>query len=606
MLDERRAEWTWAAFVIAIASFCFFAHYRARFIGACDPSAYLAESLRLFGRDAGLARDPLVPQQGALVPLCMVDHHGVVRSFFPPGFSILLGAFGVVGLAFYVTALSGASGALALFFLARSRAGAPIALATMIAWLAAPMTTWGSTQLMSDGTTAALLLVALALTEGGRAFLGGLVLGFAVGVRPTSVLFFPALLLLVLWPTAPSLRAPVKTLGWLCLGGAVAGLGWLAFAVASFGGLELPYMSNLHAMTGMHFGHQLGFFFGELVTQHAPISVLAAVALVWSPRASAPFVVWIAPYIVFHSYWGARLDAWWEARFIAPAFPALFLLAATGAAKVRGAMGRAPRVFAYGGVTVVALYAGWSYSTPDVAWFRSTTWDERYARASLHIAELVPHDAFVGAINYSMPLRYYGRLQSFIWFSAETPAMIRWALDAGRPVYAVLDAVELRSQAEHVELRRELDFTLVEDLDYGVRWTKLSRARELAAIDVGEPSARGLLREGWSEDERDRAISFAEIAGARATLAVPPSVPAGARVLVALVSGEGRDSKRALELRAAGESLGRERLEGGYQVVEVRLPAHAAIDELELVLDGSPVSPIRIDWVSFRAAGAQL
>jgi hypothetical protein len=597
----RRSRWTWVASVIAIASFCYYAHYRAHFIGGCDSSAYFAESLRMLGHDDFLARDPAVPQQGALVPLCMVDHLGVVRSFFPPGFSILLAAFGIVGLEFHVTALLGALGGFSLFVLARARAGAPIAVATMTAWLVAPLTIWGSTMIMSDVSVAALLLIALALAERGRAFLAGLVMGFALGVRPASMLFLPALVFFVQWPVAPSVGARPTALARLVAGGSVAALAWLAFMLVSFGGLDIPYTGNLSIMSGERFGQHTRFFLTEIVTQQAPAAGLAVVALVRSPRGSIPYLLWLVPFVVFHAFWGGPLDAWWQARFIAPALPAIFLLAAVGAATLRDATKAAPRAFAFVGTIGLVLYAAWGLSLSPAKHIRSTTWDERYATGARHVASAVPTDALIGAVTFTMPLRYYGGRQSFTWFDRDAPSLIRWALGAGRPVYAVLDPIEQAVQTDAPALRRELDFTVLEDLGYGVHWMKLSRATELAAIDVGEASARdAYLREGWSADENDGLVSFARVLGDRATLAAPPGLPTDAdvRVLVALTIGQGE--RGTLTIRADGALLGEDALDGGFQVVERPLPAHRTARELELAFTNRPPSPVRVDWVSFR------
>jgi hypothetical protein len=113
------------------------------------------------------------------VPLCMVEHAGVVRSFFPPGFSVLLAGAGLVGLEYHLTPFLGALSGLFMFLVARSRVGPALALATMVAWLGTPLVLWGSTQVMSDLPATTLLLGALFAADRGMTSASGLLVGSA-------------------------------------------------------------------------------------------------------------------------------------------------------------------------------------------------------------------------------------------------------------------------------------------------------------------------------------------------------------------------------------------------------------------------------------------
>ena len=506
---RQRRRWTSAAAVLAIGAFLYFAYYRVRYIGGCDSSAYLIESWRLRGLDVGLARDPSVPQQGALVPLCMAEHAGIVRSFFPPGFSLLLAGAGLIGLEFYLTPSLGALSGFVLFCLARSRVGAPLALATMMAWLGTPLALWGSTQVMSDLPAATFLLGALFAAEQKKTALSGLLLGGAMGLRPETVLFLPALIVFL-----PSRAEGLR----LALGLVAAGLGWLAFFLASFGSLDLPYAGNLAELNGENFGRQLTFLSGETARQHAPVVALALVAFVRSPRICLPYLLWFAPFLVLHALWRVPYDAWWHVRFLLPALPALFLLAALGAASLdpsslgsiqskvirelrsTGKAWRSARLARQGGpnarssqpssgisdalgtdivryalgTVVLTAYVVWCFAFAPASIHRITDWDERYARESRRIAARLPDDALVGAGTYSAPLRYYGRVETFLWCHADAPALIRWALAMGRPVYAVLEGPVESCDGRYSTLLPDLDLTLVEKLSSDCSLVQLS------------------------------------------------------------------------------------------------------------------------------------
>jgi hypothetical protein len=462
---RQKRLWSSLAVVIAIGALLYFAHYRVRYIGGCDSPAYFLESGRLRGLDVGLARDPAVPQQAALVPLCMVEHAGVVRSFFPPGFSLLLAGAGALGLEFYVTPLSGALSGLLLFLVARPRVGPALALATMMAWLGAPLLLWGSTAVMSDMPATTLLLGALFAADQRKTSTSGLLVGCAMGVRPETALFVPALI--AFFPS----RAEVWRLS---LGLGAAGLGWLAFFLASFGSLHLPYSSNLTELYGENFGRQIMFLLIETARQHGPVMVLAMVALVRSSRVCLPYLLWFAPFVVLHALWRVPYEAWWHARFVLPALPALFLLAAIGAASLRDTLRNDAVRYALS-TTVLAAYLMWCFTFEPASIHRFTAWDERYASESRRVAARLPQNALVGAVNYSASLRYYGKVETFLWCHPDAPALIRWALDVGRPVYAVVEGPVEPCDGRYAVLLPMLDVTLVEELSADRRLFRLSR-----------------------------------------------------------------------------------------------------------------------------------
>jgi hypothetical protein len=423
------------ALVVALAAFLYFAHYRVEFVGGCDSAAYLAESFRLRGVDVGLAPDPSLGFPNAFVPICMVRHGGVVHSLFPPGFPSLLAGAGVFGLEYFVTPFFGALGGLALFFLARRRTTDAIALGTMIAWYAAPMTFWGATQIMSDYVAACLVLLCVLALEHARPLLAGLVLGFALGVRPTSILVVPALLVTLGLGSRPRRE-------WLAWGGVVlTAVAWALFVRFSFGSFDLPYAGNLDEMHGENFVRQLLFLSKETTRQHAPILALAIVGAVRSPRACLPLVAWFAPFLVVHSLWRMPYEWFWHLRFLASALPALFLACAIGAKAISDAIAqtrlRMRRALGALAAIVLAVYAVWWTRVPEIRVHRAHDFDERYARDTRRVLELVPRNAIIGAREHAIALRFYGHLQTFDWCHPDAPALEKAALARGRAVYAI-------------------------------------------------------------------------------------------------------------------------------------------------------------------------
>lgn len=423
-----------AVALFAALAFAYFGYHRIRFVGGCDSASYLAESFRIRGIDVGLTPDRSLGFPDALLPICMVETGGVIHSLFPPGFPLLLAAAGTAQLEFWVTPLLGALSGVALFFMARKRTGDPIAVGVMLAWYAAPMTFWGSTQIMSDYAAASLVSIAVVAASRRMPAVAGLVLGFACGVRPTSALVLPAFtLVLASYSRSAWFRAAA--------GLAVAGLGWVVFVRLAFGSFAFPYASNLDEMTGERLLDQTIFLLKEIVRQDAPIAVLAALALVRAPRRCVTYVVWFLPFLVVHSLWRHQYVWWWHLRFIASGLPALFLAAAEGAKSISeyltSSRARMQRIVAALAVSGMAVYGiSWARS-PEIEFIGSRHYDEWYLLDSMRIKELAPRDALIGAREHTITLRLYGGLQSFRWCHPDAPSLEKAALAQGRPVYAV-------------------------------------------------------------------------------------------------------------------------------------------------------------------------
>ena len=469
---SRRYAATAVAWVVAAIAFAYFAYYRVRFVGGCDSAAYVAEALRLRGVDAGLAPDASLPYPAAFVPICMVAHGGVVRSIFPPGFPMLLSAPTMLGMEFYVTPFFGALGGLLLFLLARPRAGVAIALGLMIAWYAAPMTFWGSTQVMSDYVAAALVLGAILAAERGRALIAGLVLGLALGVRPTCVLALPSIALSI----APrSSRSQLS----FAVGLIAAGVGWILFVGVAFRSFDMAYAGNVNEMHGEHFVAQLTFLSCETARQYAPVLALAIIGVARAPRSTAIYVLWFGLFLVVHSLWRNPYDGWWHLRFLAPALPALFLAASLGARSLFDSAGKSvrnwmgPAVATTGGAAL-ATYVAWSFAFPHAAFLRQHQFDAQYRRDVDRVVNLVPPDAVIGTREHSIVLRLYGHLQSFQWCHDAAPALVRAALASRRSVYVIfMFDDENGCPAESRELRRQLEAEDIAILPSGSRLIRL-------------------------------------------------------------------------------------------------------------------------------------
>lgn len=505
------------------AAFFIYSYLRARAVGGCDSFAYLADSLELRGLSSGV-NGGLDPQENpAIIPLCHVSVSRHVVSLFPPGFSALLAVAGTLGLESFVTPMIGALSVLLIYLGARSLTRPTSSLLLAAAWACAPIVVWGSTKMMSDLPAATALLASYLLVERRRGTAGGALLALAVCIRPASMLMAP-----MLWLVAR--RRKVSHWYTLSCGLGLAILA--AFLAGRFGSpLNAAYGRNLGELSLEHFGSQLRFLgLGALAT-FAPMVALAAWGTRRTGRSSLVLLLWGSVYFVFYALWRHPFDQWWWQRFALSSLPAWMLLAAAGcgawearAETMSTGLAKASRA----GLTLLLLAAAalgiWQSQGRGLL---RPGFDQAYRSDSEAVARLVPDDALVGALNFSGPLRLYGKLETFDFTHPLAMDMAQRALDSGRPLYLVAEPWLLRSDAMALRLTDQLQLHGLATLSHwnGLRLYQLSQPGAAptplrARIDVGAAGARPALRSGWAGNEQDAEGTFCWAVGHRATVAL--------------------------------------------------------------------------------------
>jgi hypothetical protein len=149
-------------------------------------------------------------------------------------------------------------------------------------------------------------------------------------------------------------------------------------------------------------------------------------------------------------------------RYMLPALPAVFLAAAEGADGIVRAIASGWRrtTTAVAATALVGGYGAWSLLLSPVQAHLMSDFDRRYPVNAAAVSRIVPAGALVGSLNLSGPLRLYAHFQSFFWCHADAAALVRWAVDAGRPVYTALDEVELHCNGEAEKVAVELGYNL--------------------------------------------------------------------------------------------------------------------------------------------------
>ncbi|MBI2518221.1 MAG: hypothetical protein HYV95_15170 [Opitutae bacterium] len=350
----------------------------------------------------------------------------------------------------YVVGVGGALATLVMCYLLARELGLSRPVGMAIAGSLAPCAVfvYSSIQPLSD--TLATFWCCTAVWTALRARRGSMVAAAACGVafsiavlvRPSNALLLPALALL--W-------GDWKKIGLTALAGipvAVA-LGFYQNALygspwrSGYGELSLLFSPDYFWPTMGHFA----VWVGRLL----PMGVFGLVASVFLVRRGVQrrevtaLLLWVGAFVFFHAFYvWSRLD-WSFLRFLAPAFPAMLLLAGLGMEEMIAQVNpaRQPGTTAVVVVVViaVAVAANALNRTPN-----ARKHDRMYVEAKEWARRELPPDALVVSMLFSGMIYFQTGHPVLRWdivAATEGPKYLATMHRAGQPVYAVLDQSEL-------------------------------------------------------------------------------------------------------------------------------------------------------------------
>lgn len=468
----KSPRWFWWVAIGALVAFgALLASKATAVAGGSDSSGYL-NSARLLGALRLQTELRLPPEIGAatevkrehFTPLGFLPARspGYVAPTYPTGLPLhfaLAARFLGWRLGPSLIIVGGALVAVWLCYLVARELGLSVALsaagATMLA--ASPLFLFSSIQALSDtlATTWCLAATWFALRarrNANWAAATGLAFSIAVLVRPTNVLFAPALLIL--------LGLDFGRLARFAVAGLPAAAWFLFYNNHQYGGpLKSGYgdVASAFALvygvpTFVHFAKWLAAFFPSVVLV-LPFFALTQPAT--RTRAFAALAVAFVTITGFYLFYDVSHDVWWCLRFILPVVPALIILALLGVeALARGPVARWPRTFR---PAVAVLLGAWSvagafYWVRSLHVFLIERYERAYETASLAAKAQLPKDALVATSAFSGAMYFYTDFAVLRSDVVEAPDFARYASrarTAGRPVCAVVfdfEEQELRTR----------------------------------------------------------------------------------------------------------------------------------------------------------------
>ncbi len=580
---------------VAFLSLLLWAHFRSRYVGGCDPFAYLSCARAFLGLESGLELGLSPVDYSALVPLCHALVDGEVVSMFPPGFSAIMAMFGTVGLEFYCTPVLGAASVVLIYLALIPGSGSRTsALVISILWAATPIVTWGSTQVMSDMPATVFVLLSYVLLSRGRERLSGVVLGLSLLVRPTNVLFLPALM----WSARE--RGKLRS---LILWFAAAASCLAVYIFVMFGGPSaVPYGINIHEIGPGVLTAKLSFFGRTTLAMIWPLLIPAAFAAVVRVRRSIPLLLWLFSFVLFLSAWKPSIGAWWEVRFLLPAYPAIFLLAGDGL----GLAGRrlsARRPWVMRSMYVIAAVAFFATVYCMVRFSQEegvyrTNFDESYYLDTLEMSKRLPENSLVGALDFTGPLRLYGGIESFSWRHPGAAELINHGIWNERQVFMIVNPRDLEGDAAmrlimsnyHTEEVARLSRYPLSLYRIGPRYRgiDLSRyRRKMATMDFGSPLVREHLISGWGDNEGEGDSTWVWAIGIRSeiSLVLKPGRDNLVRFRARPMNIPGNAQPQTITVRVNGVRLDRFELDPEPRIYMFEVPAVAAREKSVLSLE---------------------
>ena len=318
--------------------------------------------------------------------------------------------------------------------------GPPLALAGATILATFPVFLFTSLQPLSDTLATTVTLAAWYAALRSRphrtwALAAGAAFAFAVLVRPTNLLFAPALLVL--------LGGDMRRLALFTVGG-IPGAAWLAFYNHSlYGSVFRSGYGDIFSAFALSYGAPTALHFAKWLALLLPAVVLALpfAALARSDRRRELLALALAFGAItgLYAFYEISHEVWWCLRFILPAVPALLLAALLGVDHLTRHSPRL-RAVAAAALAVWAIANGWAW-TRHLNVFLVPRYEQAYADAAVAARTPLPKDALVAACAFSGALYYYNENAVLRYDQIEAPAFARYAAlarAAGRPIFALI------------------------------------------------------------------------------------------------------------------------------------------------------------------------
>ena len=454
-LGPRLARWAAAiatAVVLAVGIAC-----GTRSAGGSDSYGYVSQSQLWLQGNLHIHQDfaaaaPWPEADWTFSPLGYkpADNHTIVPTY-APGLPVMMAAFSKVAGPcgpFLVTPICAALTVAFAYLLGARLSGPLVGAVAAVLTATSPTFIFMSMWSMSDVPATAFWTAALVVAWRSRGITGAALAGIAAGI---AIAIRPNLALLILFPGASLLLAyPARRVSraLMFLAGSVPFVVFVAlFNDALYGSpMRSGYGDTASLFTLDNLAVNLTQFSSWLWQTQGPLVFLCVLAP-FVPHNRKPALVLLAFVAgVFACYaLYTPFHAWWFLRFVLPAFPAIFVLAAHAVWRGLARFDLRLRLVAMLVFTLVCMDWGVRVSKREHV-LDLGEGEQKYADVGRFIARELPWDAVVIAIGHSGSVRSYGgRLTlRYDWLDAAwLDRAVAYFRSTGRTTYLVLEAPEI-------------------------------------------------------------------------------------------------------------------------------------------------------------------
>jgi hypothetical protein len=461
--------------------------YGTKAAGGADVHGYVSQAYA-WTEGRLKTREPLAdaaPWPDAVATFAPLGYRSTADGFIVPTYSpgipllmaILIRVFGA-GAEYWLTPLCGGALVLATYALGIRVSSLAVAGAAALCVASSPLVIFMTCWLLGDLPAATFWTAALWLSLlGSRPSVIGSALCAAVAIliRPN---LFPLAIVPLFLSTAASAAATKERLVrgalFACASApAVVFIGWL-FADLYGSPLRSGYGSPTDLFKASNITTTLRQYPAWILESHGPFIFLFPLSIVVAMRRGLELRARVAlcafVLLVFGCYIAySPFDAWWFTRFLLPAFPAMFILAADA---VRNAS--ATRRWT-GAVILFACTVGSAAFGIREAIRREVTdigsGEQKYARVGQHVDRYLPQNAVIYSMQHTGNIRHYsGRV------------VIRWD---------VLDSGWLDRSIAHMRASGYVPYFLLDDWEVPQVKERFSGQQAIAILGRDAPSARG-------------------------------------------------------------------------------------------------------------------
>ena len=169
--------------------------------------------------------------------------------------------------------------------------------------------------------------------------------------------------------------------------------------------------------------------------------LLAIFALIKDFKGNLICFVWFAVFFIGYLFWAGRGDDWEFIRFLLPAYPAVFLMAANGVKTIWSKNKEVAKAIVLGLMLfILPCYIYFGLMNGIYSFKRGKVWYE----VAKKVDELTPRNSVIMTVEFSGAIRLYANRETYMWWHTESARKLTSELIKNCvPVYCITNSTKI-------------------------------------------------------------------------------------------------------------------------------------------------------------------